>query len=154
MTVVSGGQTGVDRAAFDAALELGLEIGGWVPKGRVAEDGVIPAKYVGLRETASSEPAERTILNVRDSDATLIVSRGALAGGTLLTFEAAMRLGRPVLHLDLTDKLDTGAASEVRMWLARVRPNIINVAGPRGSEDPTIGARSLAVLREALPHSD
>jgi hypothetical protein len=74
--IVSGGQTGADRGALDAALECGIETGGWVPKGRLAEDGVIPEKYMGLKEAPSKEPAVRTTLNVRDSDATLIVSRG------------------------------------------------------------------------------
>ena len=90
--IVSGGQTGVDRAAWAAAIELGLPIGGWVPKGRLAEDGEIPARYAGLREAESAEPAVRTALNVRDSDATLIFSHGPLTGGSRLTFDTAARL--------------------------------------------------------------
>lgn len=150
MIIVSGGQTGVDRAAWDVAIELGLVIGGWVPKGRAAEDGEIPARYSGLREADSSEPAVRTRRNVRDSDATLILSRGPCTGGSLLTFEEAVRLGRPVLHVDLSGRTDAAAAIEVTAWLAAIRPAVLNVAGPRASGDPTIGERAAAVLRVAL----
>ena len=146
-TVVSGGQTGADRAALDVALECGLEIGGWVPRGRLAEDGPIAARYTGLRETESADPAVRTARNVRDSDATLILSHGPLTGGSLFTMQTAGKLGRPALHVDLTGKSDAAAAAEIRAWLMTVRPNILNVAGPRASGDPTIGARARRVLR-------
>ena|SRR5688572_6575374 len=99
--IVSGGQTGADRAALDFALERGIPIGGWVPKGRLAEDGAIPERYAGLVETGSTDPAVRTARNVRDSDATLILSHGPLEGGSLFTWREATRLGRAVLHLDL-----------------------------------------------------
>ena len=150
MTIVSGGQTGVDRAAWDVALELGLPIGGWVPKGRLAEDGVIPETYANVREADSTDPSVRTKLNVRDSDATLIISCGSLTGGSRLTFEEATRLGRPRLHLDLSGKSDASAADEVWAWLADVQPSVLNVAGPRASGDAGIGERAAAVLREVL----
>jgi Circularly permutated YpsA SLOG family len=150
MIVVSGGQTGVDRAAWDAAIELGLPTGGWVPKGRLAEDGTIDARYGGLREADSTDPAVRTRLNVRDSDATLIISRGPLTGGSMLTFREAMRLGRPVFHLDLADDSSADAVTRVRAWLQSVRPETLNVAGPRASGDPGIGELAAALLREAL----
>lgn len=150
MIVVSGGQTGVDRAAWDAAIELGLPIGGWVPKGRLAEDGTIALRYGGLRESDSTDPAVRTRLNVRDSDATLIISRGPLTGGSMLTFREAVRLGRPVLHIDLSSTSPTDAIARIREWLLKVRPETLNVAGPRASGDPGIGELTAAVLREAL----
>ena len=150
LTIVSGGQTGVDRAALDVAIELGIPTGGWVPKGRLAEDGVIPARYVNLREADSADPSVRTRLNVRDSDATLILSQGKLTGGSRLTFVEATRLGRPVLHVDLTGRTDAEAAATVQTWLAAARPNILNIAGPRASGDGKIGARATAVLRNAL----
>ena len=153
MTIVSGGQTGVDRAAWDVALELGLPVGGWVPKGRRAEDGAIPAKYPGPREADSADPSVRTKLNVRDSDATLIISRGPLTGGSRLTFDEATRLGRPVLHVDLASQSDGEAVANVRAWLATVRPSVLNVAGPRASGDTAIGGLAAAVLRSALDHS-
>ena len=148
--IVSGGQTGADRAAWDAALECGLLIGGWVPNGRLAEDGAIPVCYIGLRETDSADPAARTALNVRDSDATLIVSKGPLSGGSLLTLREATRRKRPVLHIDLTVVPPAAAVGKVREWLAAVDPAVLNVAGPRASTDPAIGDRVAALLRAVL----
>lgn len=150
-TIVSGGQTGADRAAWDVALELGLEIGGWVPKGRLAEDGSISEGYTGLREAGLADPAVRTVLNVRDSDATLVVSNGPLSGGSLLTFQEAVRCCRPVLHLDLSVFRPAEAVAQLQQWLHAVDPATLNVAGPRASHDAAIGVRVAALLRAALP---
>jgi len=149
--VVSGAQTGADRAALDTTLERGLDIGGWVPRGRLAEDGIVPGHYTGLRETESGDPAVRTARNVRDSDATLIVSHGPLAGGSRLTAEEALRLSKPLLHLDLTMLSMADATDRLRQWLRTVDPEVLNVAGPRASEDPAVGAAVTALLRDALP---
>ena len=154
--IVSGGQTGVDRAALDVALALGLACGGWCPKGRRAEDGPIPARYP-LRETAGAGYGERTRLNVRDSDATLVLARGAPAGGARLTVELAGDLGRPCLVVNMTpdsdaEILESGAAA-VRAWLAENRVRVLNVAGPRESEAPGIGAEAAAFLADILRHS-
>ena len=97
--IVSGGQTGADRAAMDVALELGLALGGWVPRGSADEFGTIPAMYPNLDETDIDDPAVRTRLNVRDSDATLILVHGAPAGGALLTLDIAREYGRPIFAL-------------------------------------------------------
>lgn len=148
--IISGGQTGADRAALDVAIERGLQVGGWVPKGRLAEDGPVPADYPGLVEAESSDPALRTVRNVRDSDATLIVSHGPLTGGALLTFEEARRCGRPVLHLDVQQLAPDSAAARCLQWLAAVDPAVLNVAGPRASEDVTIFAAVAALLRAVL----
>jgi hypothetical protein len=150
MKIISGGQTGADRAALDFALENGIPIGGWVPQGRLAEDGPIPERYAGLAETGSPDPAVRTARNVRDSDATLILSHGALDGGSLLTHREATRIGKPVLHLDLEELETAAAADRLRTWLAAVRPATLNVAGPRASRDPRIASATGAVLRAAL----
>jgi hypothetical protein len=137
--IVSGGQTGVDRAALDAALEAGLACGGWCPRGRRAEDGAIPARY-GLTETASRAYAVRTRRNVRDSDATLVLVRGPLAGGTKLTVEYAARTGRSCRVVDL-DAADPGAEAEATArWVAAQEIAVLNVAGPRESGSPGIGA--------------
>ncbi len=134
-TVVhSGGQTGVDRAALDAALAAGVPIGGWCPLGRQAEDGPIPARYP-LRETPTSEYAERTRWNVRDADATLVLTRGAPTGGTATTVEAAQALGKPLLVVDLAA---TESVEPVVAWLRACGAEVLNVAGPRESTAPGI----------------
>jgi hypothetical protein len=149
--IVSGGQSGADQAALAVACERGLQVGGWVPKGKLAEYGPIPERYSGLIETESSDPAIRTSLNVRDSDATLIVSHGPLTGGSLLTLEQVRRWGKPVLHLDLHETTLITAVAKLRLWLDAVDPRILNVAGPRASKDAAIFAAVVALLRSALP---
>ena len=147
LRVVSGGQTGVDRGALDAALAAGVPVGGWCPKGRWAEDGPIPPRYP-LVETPSGDPAQRTRWNVRDSDATLIVSPGPLAGGTALTAEVARSLGRPcAVWAPVPETVDAAVA-----WIARSVPPgaTLNVAGPRESEAPGVGAASGAWLADAF----
>lgn len=151
--VWSGGQTGVDRAALDAARELGLPTGGWVPRGRLAEDGAIPPSYEGLRETPSADYAERTTWNVRDCDATLILHRGALAGGSAFTRDEALRLGKPCLALDLDRLAPREAVPAARVWLAGVAGTRLNVAGPRASGDPGLYARARALLVALLDAS-
>lgn len=148
--IVSGGQTGADRAALDVALELGLARGGWVPRGRRAEDGPIPQRYEGMVETVSDRHAQRTELNVRDSDATLVLTLGPVAGGTALTVDLARRMGRPLLVLDLAEQPAGEAVAALRRWLASVRPRTLNVAGPRASEAPGIGRACAGTLRAAL----
>jgi len=148
--IVSGGQTGADRAALDFALGHGMAVGGWVPKGRLAEGGVIPDRYVGLIETDSAELALRTVLNVRDSDATLILSHGPLTGGSLLTLREAAATGRPLLHIDFNQLSLAEAAERLRAWLRELRPSTLNVAGPRASQDSRIAGTTERVLELAL----
>ncbi len=144
--IVSGGQTGVDRAALDAALELGLSCGGWCPKGRRAEDGPIPLHYP-LTETPSDDYAQRTEWNVRDSDGTLVLTRGAPTEGTAYTIQVAARLKKPCLVVDLD-----GAPPEaaVRTWLKAHRVETLNVAGPRESKAPGIYTEAARFLRALL----
>lgn len=145
LIIVSGGQTGVDRAALDAALEYGVEIEGWCPRGRLAEDGVLPLRYP-LNETKSSDYSERTRLNVRDSDGTMILSRGKVLGGSLLTQKAAIELRRPLLIAD-------PARENVRNVLEWINSNGIrrlNVAGPRESEAPGIYVQAARFIGHVL----
>ena len=144
--VVSGGQTGVDRAALDAALELGIPCGGWCPRGRRSEGGPIPGRYP-LRETATASYPERTGRNVRDADATLVLKRGPLRGGTALTVSLARRAGRAFLVVDLADR---DARAGIRGWLEREGIRVLNVAGPRESEAPGIHDDVVALMREVL----
>lgn len=143
--IVSGGQTGVDRAALDAALALGVPCGGWCPKGRLAEDGTIDARYP-LVETRTARYEERTYANVRDSDATLIVARGELTGGTAYTARVAQELGRPLLVLAPEDE----QVARVVDWLAEQRVRVLNVAGPRESGAPGIQAEARWFLEQVL----
>jgi hypothetical protein len=144
--IVSGGQTGVDRAALDVALALGIPCGGWAPRGRRAEDGRIPGRYP-LSECASSAYEVRTRLNVRDSDATLILARGKPSGGTLLTRNLARELARPCLVVDL-DRPPEPAA--IGRWLQDHGVKVLNVAGPRESSARGIGEEATALLRAVL----
>jgi Circularly permutated YpsA SLOG family len=152
--IVSGGQTGADRAAFDVAWLLGFESGGWVPKGRKDERGVIPLEYPNLRETETDEWDERTLRNVRDSDATLIFSHGKLSGGSELTRKFAIQLEKEWMHVDLDRRSLADTVADVRKWLAKVNPKRLNVAGPRESEDSRIYADTKAVLWAALASID
>jgi predicted Rossmann fold nucleotide-binding protein DprA/Smf involved in DNA uptake len=150
--IVSGGQTGADRAAFDFALENRIEIGGFVPKNRRAEDGRIADKYPNLIETATENPAERTELNVVNSDATLIVARGELKGGSLLTKKFAAKHAKPFLHVDLSEKAAEQEAEKTRQWLDSIDCSILNIAGPRASEDAKIYEKTKLFL-EKLFHA-
>ncbi|WP_036515782.1 putative molybdenum carrier protein [Nevskia soli] len=143
--IVSGGQTGVDRAALDAARCSGLEARGWCPAGRRAEDGAISPEYL-LIETPSRGYRQRTKWNVRDSDATLILYRGEMTGGTALTVKFAAELGRPVLAVEL-GQADAGA---VRRWLGENHVTILNIAGPKETKNPAIYAEAREFLRLVL----
>ncbi|MCB2153360.1 putative molybdenum carrier protein [bacterium] len=144
--IVSGGQTGVDRAALDVALELGIPCGGWCPKGRCAEDGPLPERYP-LHETPSEEYAQRTEWNVRDSGGTLILARGELTGGTALTVELARRYDRPCLVMDLSADW---ALNEVCAWIEENEIHTLNIAGPRESGQPGIADQAMRFLRLLL----
>ena len=142
--IISGGQTGVDRAALDVALELGISCGGWCPKGRKAEDGPIDTHYP-LRETTSPDYPVRTGRNVRESDGTLILAKGHPKAGTALTIKFAQKHKKPYLVRDPFVRKDLGT---VRMWLKVNRIRVLNVAGPRESEIPGIHDRSLEFLKD------
>jgi hypothetical protein len=148
LAVHSGAQTGVDRAAFDAALKFRLAIGGYVASGRIAEDGRIPSRYPNLVETVSADPAERTRLNVESTDGTLIISKGELMGGSRYTSENAERCGKPYLHIDLSRMDAPAALMAARNWLAGNSIRILNVAGPRASEDREIYHQAREFLEE------
>jgi hypothetical protein len=144
--IISGGQSGVDRAALDVALERGVPCGGWCPQGRWAEDGAIDERYP-LAETESDEPAARTRCNVRDADGTLLIVIGAPDGGTALTQELADEMEKPLL---LIDPRRDDAADVVRGWLERSAISVLNVAGPRESEWPGIYRHARRLLEHLL----
>ncbi|MGH6834632.1 MAG: putative molybdenum carrier protein [Methylocella sp.] len=159
MKIVSGGQTGADQVALDVAISLHMPYGGWVPKGALAENfpfapGLLK-RYPEMVETETSDPAERTKLNVRDSDVTIILVQSidqTKLPGTKLTIETANRLGRPYLIQVVGEPQ---AAVQLSQWLSdRNREKVIdtlNIAGPRNSEAPELYDQAKALLETALP---
>ena len=157
--IVTGGQTGADRAALDFAVRHGVPYGGWCPRGGWAEDRPRPpgllADYPALRETATADPAERTALNVRDGDATLVVVDARVGGpspGTSATLASARELGRPWRVIDVSDGR---APAQLRAFLDDLADDAtLNVAGARESESPGLYARTGALLeacRDCFP---
>lgn len=146
--IISGGQTGADRAAFDFALENNFEIGGFVPQNRVAEDGKISDKYPNLIETETENPAERTELNVKSADATLLLSHGELKGGSLLTLEFVEKYKKPFLHIDFSALSLEQAAKKTQKWLDSIDCKTLNIAGSRASEDSEIYEKVKTFLQE------
>ena len=146
--IISGGQTGADRAALDFALENGFEIGGWIPKNRRAEDGRISEKYPNLIETEAENPDARTELNVRDSDATLILSHGELTGGSKLTFELTGKYRKPSMHIDFSKINVQPAVEKMRKWLESIDCQVLNVAGARATEDSQIYEKTKLFLAQ------
>lgn len=142
--IVSGGQTGVDRAALDAAIELSMKHGGWCPRGRRAEDGAIHSRYK-LMETESGEYLERTRRNIEDSDGTLILNTGTLEGGTALTRQFADKTGKPCL---VVDPQSTDTIERVRQWIMENDIGTLNIAGPRSSKNKSIYQLSLHYLMQ------
>jgi len=138
-SIVSGGQSGVDRGALDAALQAGVSCGGWCPSDCMAEDGVIDARY-GLVPLPQGGYAERTRRNAEDSDATLILYFGELEGGTALTAACCKKLGRPLLLIDALTMCPEQAAERACDFVMRHAVQRLNVAGPRASKTPAAHA--------------
>ncbi|MXZ18855.1 MAG: molybdenum cofactor carrier [Rhodothermaceae bacterium] len=143
-TIISGGQTGVDRAALDVAIKWGLPYKGWCPAGRWAEDGKIPARYL-LRVTPESNPAQRTVWNVQESDGVLILGGIEDSEGTQLARKTAEEWKRPVYHAELGDPVES-----VIQWVQDLESGIVNVAGPRESEQPGIYAGAFEFLERVV----
>jgi hypothetical protein len=144
-TIISGGQTGADRAALDWSIENGIRHGGWCPKGRKAEDGRIDARYF-LRETPTSSYTQRTSWNVRDSDATVIFSTmPVLMGGAMQTLEYARKHRKPSLVL-WKGGSDVRSAAQLNRFVRDHKVMVLNVAGARASDEPEIGAFVKAIL--------
>lgn len=141
---MSGGQTGVDRAALDWAVKNGVDHAGWCPAGRIAADGVLDRGYQ-LTETESSGYRQRTKRNVHDSDATLIIYRGSLEGGSQLTQRFAEKQHKPHFMLNLDAPLEDSLA-RCRSWLARHNPTRLNLAGPSEARCPSIYQDTVKLL--------
>lgn len=150
--LISGGQTGVDQTALEAAFALGIPHGGWCPKGRRCEKGKIPDRF-HLSETTTAQYPARTRMNVRDSDATLIFSDGCLSKGTSLTHRFARDLGRPSLFIRANSMAIADISGCLGQWLSEIRPLILNVAGPRKSESPGLADLVFQILTQSLKAS-
>ncbi len=135
MKIISGGQTGVDRAALDVALKHGIKCGGWCPAGRLDEFGRIPDQYL-LQELEGGGFTERTLLNVKDSDGTVIIYPGKLSGGTDQTVRFCVEQQRPHQLIDASKISAEDAAKLISDFVRKHKIKILNVAGPRQSEWP------------------
>jgi len=132
LKIISGGQTGVDRAAIDAALQFDVDCGGWCPAGRKAEDGVIPEHYP-LSELAGADYINRTRKNVIDSDGTVIIYFDTLSGGTEQTLLFCLQQKKPYLLIDGTELSPIRAAERIQSFVAKNGIETLNIAGPRAS---------------------
>lgn len=147
--VISGGQTGVDQAALDAAIACGVEYGGWIPAGRKTENGPLPMRYALVELESESYPV-RTQKNIVEADATLIISHGPLAGGSALTANIAQKMNIPYMHVDLDTFSGVLVLQKIKAWLQENQPVILNVAGPRASSDSRIYQESYDIIVELL----
>lgn len=147
--IISGGQTGADRAALDFAIEHAIPHGGWVPRGRRAEDGPIPGRYL-MSEMATASYSKRTERNVLEADGTVVITYGDPRGGSALTLRTALAHGRPALHLDLEATPIDRASQQLHNWAVEQDVSVLNVAGLRASEDPRIYAATKDILKQAL----
>jgi putative molybdenum carrier protein len=147
--IISGGQTGADQGALDAAIKLGIPHGGWIPKGRLTENGPLPDKYNLIEMPTRSYP-ERTKKNIRESDGTLILSHGRLTGGSGYTKKWALKYGKPMLHIDLSSVTPFDSAVLINDWIVEYDIKVMNVAGPRASKDSKIYQSTLDIIESVL----
>ena len=147
--IISGGQTGADRAGLDVAIARSIPHGGSCPKSRKSEDGPLPARYL-LSETPSGNYLVRTERNAAESDVTVIFTFSALSGGSKRTAGFAKKHGRPILHLILVAGREEHAAERLAAFVRQHRVARLNIAGSRESKEPGIHARASRVLNLAL----
>jgi len=147
--IISGGQTGADQAALDAAIKLSISHGGWIPKGRPTENGKLPDKYK-LKEMPTKSYPKRTEQNVIDSDGTLIITHDKLTGGSKLTQKVAKKHDRPCIHINLNETLLFMASSEINSWIIQNGIEVLNVVGSRASKDPEIYKDAFYIVEGAV----
>jgi hypothetical protein len=150
--IISGGQTGADIAAIDAAIECNFSYGGWLPKGRKTEDGPLSDKYQMQEMTRGGYP-KRTEQNIKDSSGTVIFTHSKLTGGSRLTGNLAESWGKPWLHINLSQVDNKEAVSILSSWLKKNQVEILNVAGSRASKDPEIYTKVFEIIKALLTSS-
>lgn len=150
MKIISGGQTGVDRAGLDVAIAKGLDYGGAIPKGRLTEEGALSDKYNKMTELATSSYPARTEQNVKDSDATIIFTMGKIEEGSALTIGMCKKYQKLYLHIDLLEQTEDEAVETFKNWVEKIKPNTLNIAGSRESNNKGIYNRTYTVLDRAL----
>jgi hypothetical protein len=146
--IISGAQTGADRAGIDAAIESGVDYGGWVPRGKKAEDGIIPEKYTKLQELIRGGYPERTAQNVLDSDGTVIFGHGKLTTGSALTRKLAKHHKKPYLHIDLD--IVKNPLPVIKEWVIEWEIKVLNVAGRKASKAPGIYDAVKDIIKQIL----
>ena len=149
MKIVSGGQTGVDRAALDSALECGVEAGGWCPEGRLAEDGIIPVHYP-VQELPKAGYAERTKRNVIDSDGTAIIYFGYPTGGTEQTIVFCIKERKPYVLIDAEELSVERASEKIKKFVGQNTISVLNVGGPRAGGEARAYAYAKKVILNVL----
>lgn len=150
MKIISGGQTGADRAGLDVAIALGLDYGGALPKGRLTEEGPLDLRYNRMEELKSDDYSVRTKENVLGSDATVVFTFEKAGRGSLLTLKLAKQANKPALHIGLEQHSDTESILILKKWLQEIHPAILNIAGSRESKAKGIYLRVYNILKEAL----
>ncbi|NQT68566.1 MAG: hypothetical protein HQ552_03195 [Desulfobacteraceae bacterium] len=146
--IISGGQIGADQAALDVAIKLGIPHGGWIQKGRKTQSGTLPDKYK-LKEMPTASYIKRIEQNVIDSDGTLIISYGILTGGSDHSRKMVLKHKRQLLHIDLSQIAALQAAKLINSWISLYHIKILNITGPRTSEDPKIYKAVMDILESA-----
>lgn len=146
--IISGAQTGADRAGIDAAIEAGIPYGGWIPKGRRAEDGTVPDTYTELQELSRGGYPKRTEQNVIDSDGTVIFTYGKLSTGSALTAKFARQHNKPYLHIDLD--LEPDPVTRVKEWIDELNIMVLNVAGRSASKAPDIYDQVKDIIKRVI----
>lgn len=146
--IISGAQTGADRAGLDAAIESGIPYGGWIPKGRKAEDGTVPGNYTELQELTRGGYPKRTEQNIIDSEGTVIFTYGKLSTGSALTAKFSRKHNKPYLHIDLDTELDP--VGRVKEWILDWDIKVLNVAGRSASKAPGIYDQVKDIIKRVI----
>ncbi len=149
LMIISGGQTGADRAGLDFAISKEIKHGGWCPKGRLAEDGAIPTKY-NLIETSTNLYPQRTRQNVKDSDATIVFTDTHMSRGAMLTITCCEALKKPYFVLPISSIKDEAAKNSLLSWLNKIKPKILNIAGARASKCPQMHKFVTCILNSVI----